>query len=116
MNKVSFFSSNCASSLNLHLHAQSCGECLRSLTNLVRSLPILQQRQEHKKREDGNTSALTDERLERLQSIEFIWAKRKGQIGWDEKYVSQRRFANLNLGEEKGSEPESLRDPLPLPL
>ena len=114
MNKVSFFSSNCASSLNLHLHAQSFGECLRSLTNLVRSLPILQQRQEHKKREDGNTSALTDERLERLQSIEFIWAKRKGQIGWDEKYVSQRRFANLNLGEEKGSEPESLRDPLPL--
>ena len=67
-----------------------------SFTNLVCSLPILQQRMEHKKREDGKTSALTDERLERLQSIEFIWGKRKGQVGWDNKYVSHSRTAELS--------------------
>ncbi len=44
---------------------------------------------EHKNREDGNISTLTDERLERLQSIGFRWAKRRGQVRWDEKYVSQ---------------------------
>ena len=44
---------------------------------------------EHKNREDDNISTLTDERLERLQSIGFRWAKRRGQVRWDEKYVSQ---------------------------
>ena len=43
---------------------------------------------EHKNRDDGNISTLTDERLERLQSIGFRWAKRRGHARWDEKYVS----------------------------
>mmetsp|Transcript_18546 Transcript_18546/g.37388 ORF Transcript_18546/g.37388 Transcript_18546/m.37388 type:complete len:298 (+) Transcript_18546:192-1085(+) len=52
---------------------------------------VNKQRMEHKNREDGNISALTDERLERLQSIGFRWAKRRGQVRWDEKYVSRCR-------------------------
>lgn len=47
-----------------------------------------QQRMEQKNRLDGKTSSLTDSRFERLQSIGFRWAKRKGQASWDEKLVS----------------------------
>jgi hypothetical protein len=43
---------------------------------------------EHKNRVDGKGSSLNDERFERLQRIEFRWAKRKGQASWEEKFVS----------------------------
>ena len=59
-----------------------------NLTCLTYSIIHSQQRMEHKNRDDGNISTLTDERLERLQSIGFRWAKRRGQARWDEKYVS----------------------------
>ena len=43
---------------------------------------------EHKNRLEGKNSSLNDSRLERLESIGFRWAKRKGQASWDEKFVS----------------------------
>lgn len=62
---------------------------------------VNKQRQEHKKLEDGKTSALTDERLERLESIGFDWAKRKGQVGWDTKYEEllqyKAKFGNCHV-------------------
>jgi len=43
---------------------------------------------EQKNRIEGKNSSLNDSRLERLQAIDFRWAKRKGQASWDEKFVS----------------------------
>ena len=43
---------------------------------------------EHKNRVEGKTSSLNDSRLERLQRVGFRWAKRKGQVSWNEKFVS----------------------------
>jgi len=43
---------------------------------------------EHKNRVDGKSSSLNDDRMERLQSVGFRWAKRKGQASWEEKFVS----------------------------
>ncbi|KAL7491007.1 hypothetical protein ACHAWT_000516 [Skeletonema menzelii] len=44
---------------------------------------------------------MTDERLERLESIGFRWAKRKGQVGWDKKYEEliqyKAKFGNCHV-------------------
>ncbi|KAL7491914.1 hypothetical protein ACHAWT_001353 [Skeletonema menzelii] len=62
---------------------------------------VNKQRQEHKKREDEKTSAMTDERLKRLQSIGFTWAQRKGQKGWNKKYDQllqyKAKFGNCHV-------------------
>ncbi len=56
---------------------------------------INQQRMEQKNRIEGKNSSLNDSRLERLQTIGFRWAKRKGQASWDEKFVSYLRCGVL---------------------
>lgn len=48
---------------------------------------VNKQRMEQKNRIDGKNSSLNDARLERLESIGFRWAKRKGQASWDEKFM-----------------------------
>lgn len=47
---------------------------------------VNKQRMEHKNRMDGKNSSLTDSRLERLESVDFRWAKRKGIHSWNEKF------------------------------
>lgn len=47
---------------------------------------VNKQRMEQKNRTEGKNSSLNDSRMERLQSIGFRWAKRKGQASWDEKF------------------------------
>jgi len=47
---------------------------------------VNKQRMEHKNRVDGKNSSLTDSRLERLKSVDFRWAKRKGIHCWNEKF------------------------------
>lgn len=47
---------------------------------------VNKQRMEHKNRIDGKNSSLTDSRLERLESVDFRWAKRKGIHSWNEKF------------------------------
>jgi len=56
---------------------------------------------EQKNRIDGRNSSLNDSRLQRLESIGFRWAKRKGQASWDEKYTEliayNARFGNCHV-------------------
>lgn len=47
---------------------------------------VNKQRMEQKNRIEGKNSSLNDSRLKRLVSIGFRWAKRKGQVSWDEKF------------------------------
>jgi len=47
---------------------------------------VNKQRMEYKLLQDGEKSSMTSERLSALQSIGFVWAKRKGQATWDAKY------------------------------
>lgn len=47
---------------------------------------VNKQRMEHKNRIEGRNSSLNDSRLDRLQMIGFRWAKRKGQVSWNEKF------------------------------
>lgn len=37
---------------------------------------------------EGKNSSLNDSRMQRLESVGFRWAKRKGQVSWNEKFVS----------------------------
>mmetsp|Transcript_24330 Transcript_24330/g.39541 ORF Transcript_24330/g.39541 Transcript_24330/m.39541 type:complete len:270 (-) Transcript_24330:126-935(-) len=53
---------------------------------------VNRQRQEHKKRGDGDISSLNDERLEQLESIGFCWGKRKGQACWEEKFKQLKEY------------------------
>lgn len=46
---------------------------------------VNKQRMEHKLRIEGKNSSLNDARLQRLESVGFRWAKRKGQASWNEK-------------------------------
>lgn len=62
---------------------------------------VNKQRMEHKNRIEGKNSSLNDSRLERLQSVGFRWAKRKGQASWDEKYnelvAYKARYGNCHV-------------------
>lgn len=62
---------------------------------------VNKQRMEQKNRIDGRNSSLNDSRLQRLESIGFRWAKRKGQASWDEKYTEliayNARFGNCHV-------------------
>lgn len=62
---------------------------------------VNKQRMEHKNRMEGKNSSLNDSRLERLQSVGFRWAKRKGQASWDEKYnelvAYKARYGNCHV-------------------
>lgn len=46
---------------------------------------VNKQRMEQKLRIEGKNSSLNDARLQRLESVGFRWAKRKGQVSWNEK-------------------------------
>lgn len=62
---------------------------------------VNKQRMEQKNRTEGKNSSLNDSRLERLQSIGFRWAKRKGQASWDEKFneleAYKAKFGNCHV-------------------
>lgn len=47
---------------------------------------------EHKLRIEGKNSSLNDARLQRLESVGFRWAKRKGQVSWNEKYEELKAY------------------------
>ena len=62
---------------------------------------VNKQRMEQKNRTEGKNSSLNDSRLERLQSIGFRWAKRKGQASWNEKFnelvAYKNKFGNCHV-------------------
>jgi hypothetical protein len=47
---------------------------------------VNKQRMEHKSRDDGNRTSLTEQKLQALDAIGFVWAKRKGQPSWDARF------------------------------
>jgi hypothetical protein len=48
---------------------------------------------EQKLRIEGKNSQLNDARLQRLESVGFRWAKRKGsQVYWNEKYEELKAY------------------------
>lgn len=47
---------------------------------------------EYKLLQDNEKSSMTPERLAALQSIGFVWAKRKGQATWDAKYTQLQEY------------------------
>jgi len=55
---------------------------------------VNKQRMEYKLLQDGEKSSMTPERLSALQSIGFVWAKRKGQATWDAKYKQLKEYKN----------------------
>ena len=56
----------------------------RDTCQIIHRDRVNKQRMEYNKRIDGKKkSSLNDSRLERLQSLGFRWAKRKGQASWE---------------------------------
>ena len=53
---------------------------------------VNKQRMEYKLLQDNEKSSMTSERLAALQSIGFVWAKRKGQATWDAKYKQLQEY------------------------
>lgn len=53
---------------------------------------VNKQRMEYKLLQDGEKSSMTPERLSALQSIGFVWAKRKGQATWDAKFKQLQEY------------------------
>ena len=41
-------------------------------------------------------SSLTRMKIEALEQMDFVWAKRKGEAAWDEKYDELRRYLQEN--------------------
>jgi hypothetical protein len=62
---------------------------------------VNKQRMEQKLRMEGKNSSLNDARLQRLESVGFRWAKRKGQVSWNEKFEElkayKREHGNVSL-------------------
>lgn len=46
--------------------------------------------------QDGAKSSMTAERVRKLEAIGFKWAKRKGQVTWDEKFEKLKAYKKEN--------------------
>lgn len=57
---------------------------------------VNKQRMEYKLLLDNEKSSMSPDRLESLQSIGFVWAKRKGQATWDAKYKQLLEYKAKN--------------------
>jgi Helicase associated domain len=53
---------------------------------------VNKQRMEKKAMDDGLKSNMTQEKLQALNSLGFAWAKRKGQVSWEEKYAALQAY------------------------
>lgn len=57
---------------------------------------VNKQRMEKKNYDDRKATSMTEEKLEALNNIGFVWAKRKGQHSWDTKYRELREYKKMN--------------------
>jgi hypothetical protein len=57
---------------------------------------VNKQRMEKKAKDTGKPSSLTDEKVQLLEEAGFVWAKRKGQVAWEEKFVELQTFLLRN--------------------
>lgn len=55
-------------------------------------LIMFQQRMEKKAMEAGEKSSMTMEKVRLLEKAGFIWAKRKGQAAWEDKFRELQQF------------------------
>jgi len=53
---------------------------------------VNKQRMEYKLLQDKQKSSMTPTRLEALQNLGFVWAKRKGQATWDAKFQQLKEY------------------------
>jgi len=51
---------------------------------------------EYKLLQDGKKTSMTRQRLAALESIGFVWAKRKGQATWDAKFLQLKEYKARN--------------------
>lgn len=62
---------------------------------------VNKQRMERKAKEEGRKNSLTDAKLQALEEVGFMWAKRKGQPSWDARYQElrdyHRRFGHVDV-------------------
>ena len=58
---------------------------------------------EKKAKDAGKPSSLTDDKINMLEEVGFIWAKRKGQAAWDEKFHELQDY-KLKYGNCKSRE------------
>ena len=47
---------------------------------------------EKKAKDTGKPSSLTDEKIQLLELAGFVWAKRKGQVAWEEKFGELQQY------------------------
>jgi hypothetical protein len=46
--------------------------------------------------EDSRKSSLTPLKIRALEQMDFVWAKRKGEAAWGEKYAELRKYYDAN--------------------
>ena len=51
---------------------------------------------EKKAKDAGNASSLTDDKIQLLEEAGFVWAKRKGQVAWEEKFSELQQYLEKN--------------------
>ena len=51
---------------------------------------------EKKSKDAGKSSSLTDEKIQLLEEAGFVWAKRKGQVAWEEKFRELQEYLLKN--------------------
>jgi hypothetical protein len=57
---------------------------------------VNKQRMEKKALDEGLKSSMTDDKEQALEEVGFVWAKRKGQASWDEKYKELQEYSRRN--------------------
>jgi hypothetical protein len=75
------------------------GDCLvpqKHTSNPSLGIWVNKQRMEKKAWEEGLKSSMTDDKEQALEEVGFVWAKRKGQASWDEKYTELREYCQRN--------------------
>jgi hypothetical protein len=75
------------------------GDCLVPQKHLPKpslGIWVNKQRMEKKALDEGLKSSMTDDKEQALEEVGFVWAKRKGQASWDEKYMELREYCQRN--------------------
>lgn len=57
---------------------------------------LVPQRMEKKGMDAGEKTSMTPEKVRLLEKAGFIWAKRKGQAAWEEKFRELQQFQTQN--------------------
>lgn len=84
---------------DLWVYKEIHGNCLvpqKHLPNPSLGIWVNKQRMEKKALDEGLKSSMTDDKEQALELVGFVWAKRKGQASWDEKFQELRVYCQRN--------------------